>query len=295
MQNDPKRKRLILSAGLLLAVILLLAGGLPGLRLQPGESLHLIEWFFSAVDTSPAEISTPSSGDATFNTAALGDNTLTILIILFWLMLIFSIIYAIIDRKFRRELIRMFIGIALLVVILPKIAQSMTQFAAPVQTAEGANPALDANAFPTPPPFVQEPPAWVFVLANGLLFVVLFGGIYFVWRRFRPQPDAQSVIVREVKRALSGLEAGGDLRDVVTTCYAQMCQGLQESRRVQRKQAMTPREFEDHLARAGIASAHITQLTRLFESVRYGARTTTQTMEHEAAQCLQAILQDYAQ
>ncbi|MCB9134093.1 MAG: DUF4129 domain-containing protein [Anaerolineales bacterium] len=295
MQNNTKRKRVILSAGWLLAVILMLAGGLPRLRLQPGESLHLIEWFFSAVNTSPVEVPTPSSEGTGFNATSLGDNTLTLLIILFWLMLIFSTIYAIIDRKFRRELIRMFIALALFVVLLPKIVQSMTQFAAPVQTAEGANPALDPNAFPTPPPFVQEPPAWVFILVNGLLLVVFFGGTYFAWKKFHPRPDAQSVIVREVKRALSDLEAGGDLWDVVTTCYAQMCQGLQESRRIQRKQAMTPREFEDHLARVGIASTHISQLTRLFESVRYGARTTTQTMEHEAVQCLQAILQDYVQ
>jgi hypothetical protein len=35
---------------------------------------------------------------------------------------------------------------------------------------------------------------------------------------------------------------------------------------------------------------HIQQLTRLFESVRYGAKTPDETQENLAVECLQAIV-----
>jgi hypothetical protein len=72
-----------------------------------------------------------------------------------------------------------------------------------------------------------------------------------------------------------------------------MCQGLQSGQNLPRKKNMTPREFESYLAEAGIHSDHIQQLTRLFEGVRYGAKTTDSITENHAKYYLQTILQTY--
>jgi hypothetical protein len=57
---------------------------------------------------------------------------------------------------------------------------------------------------------------------------------------------------------------------------------------------MTPREFEQHLAEAGLGDDHIRRLTRLFESVRYGSNIPTKAEEEEALSCLNAIAEAYA-
>ena len=297
--SEHKRKRTLLTLllGLLLGAMLLLAGGLPNLRFQPGRSLNLLDWFLSQLVSENAtgfpEI-TIEPGRSSF-LPELGEGLLKSIIIFFWLMLIFSIVYAIISPKLRRELVRMFALILVLVVILPQIAKNLTQLheTAAMEGLPGFS--LGENTFPVPPPFIQDPPGWFFAIVNVLLMLVFFGGIYFMWRRLRPNSEAHAVVVKEVKRALSDLEAGLEMKDVVIACYAKMCQGLQESRHIKRKQAMTPREFENHLAHAGIANTHIQQLTRLFEGVRYGAKPTDKAAEHEAKQCLQAILQVYSE
>jgi len=138
-----------------------------------------------------------------------------------------------------------------LVILLPYIAkrlvmqQRLSEGEAPGELALGDVPLIET------PSFIQQPPEWLFILVNFLLLGLLFVGIYFVWQRFRPKSDAQAVVVRQVRRALSDLEAGLGLRDVVIACYLEMCQGLQKSQRIKRKKDMTPREFEEHLASAG--------------------------------------------
>jgi hypothetical protein len=154
---------------------------------------------------------------------------------------------------------------------------------------------LEEPALPEPPTYLENPPEWLIVGINLLLLAGLFGGIYALWRRLRPKSEAHAVVVTEVRRALTRLDAGGELKDVVIDCYARMVQGLEKRRRVKRHQAMTPREFEAYLADSGIASNHIHQLTELFELARYGARPANRETERKATQCLQAILEVYGE
>lgn len=78
-------------------------------------------------------------------------------------------------------------------------------------------------------------------------------------------------------------------------CYLKMNQVLQEQQGIERQKAMTPREFERHLTAVGLTNEHIRQLTRLFESVRYGANAPGQQEEQEALACLSAIVKSYGQ
>jgi hypothetical protein len=297
-QSRHKKILLVLLLGISMGAMLLLASGLPNLRFQPGKSLNLLDWLLArltSVETiDQIELGTDTRGENSSDVLTqLGEGILRSVIVVFWLMLIFSIVYAIVSPKFRKELVRMFAMIFPLMILLPYIAKRLAmQQRLSGEEAPGELMLGDATLIETPS-FIQQPPEWLFILVNFLLLGLLFVGIYLVWWRFRPKSDAHAVVVRQVRRALLDLDAGLGLKDVVIACYSRMCQGLQQSQRIHRKQDMTPREFEDHLASAGIASAHIQQLTRLFEGVRYGAKASDATAELEAKECLQAILQAY--
>ena len=56
---------------------------------------------------------------------------------------------------------------------------------------------------------------------------------------------------------------------------------------------MTPREFEQYLAKSGLRTEDIQRLTRLFESVRYGDKSPGKREEKEAVDCLNAIVRAY--
>jgi hypothetical protein len=63
-----------------------------------------------------------------------------------------------------------------------------------------------------------------------------------------------------------------------------------ERQGLRREYAMTPAEFAVRLENAGLPREPVRRLTRLFESARYGARTSTQDDIDEAVDCLTSIL-----
>ncbi len=72
-----------------------------------------------------------------------------------------------------------------------------------------------------------------------------------------------------------------------------MSQLLSEGRDVPFPGAMTAREFERQLRRAGVHDSHVPQLSRLFEEVRYGGRESGPQEEREAVECLRAVQRAY--
>ena len=291
------RNFLILVLLLTLAAMVLLGSGVSGLQFEEGRELNLLDWFLAQLEYSGPTVDpglTQQPGSPIFSLET-GEGILRLVILSFWLFLIFSIVYAIISPDYRKELFRGLLLILLVVWLLPLIANNLNQRADARQGAE-----MDAGSYilgeptlPNPPAFIQDPPGWIFLLVNISLFLLLAAGIYGIWRRLRRKPGTQAVIVNEIRRALVDLERGGDLENVVITCYAEMCAHLDKRPRVQRRAAMTPREFETHLAKAGISNVHIHQLTDLFEQVRYGAKRPDSVSESDARTFLNAILRTY--
>jgi hypothetical protein len=68
-----------------------------------------------------------------------------------------------------------------------------------------------------------------------------------------------------------------------------MCHTVNRRMGLQRERAMTPREFEQRLVDIGLPSQPVSQLTRLFEAVRYGSREPSQLDEKMAVNCLSEI------
>jgi hypothetical protein len=147
------------------------------------------------------------------------------------------------------------------------------------------------------PGFVSQPPEWVVIIVSLVLAAVIVALIWLMLRRRRTaQPvDQARQVAAEAEEALAELQAGGDLRDTVMRCYSEMSEVLSRTSGLARRGSMTPREFEQFLIGAGVRDAHIQRLTRLFEAVRYGGRTTGERERREAIDCLTAIVRDHGQ
>ena len=212
-QNHHRIQLSILIA-LMITAVVLLAGGFSGLRLKSGEPIHLLDWILAQLasqnlgELPEYEIETGGSGIwYQLNSTLRGS-----IIVIFWLILSFSLIYAIISPEFRRELVRVFFLLLTLAVLLPYIARRITEQVNPTEgeMTSGEVP-IEGAQFPEPPLFVQQPPEWIFWVAKAVLILLLFTGIYMLWRYLRPKPDPQAVVARHVKKALSELESGNVL------------------------------------------------------------------------------------
>lgn len=166
---------------------------------------------------------------------------------------------------------------------------------------ETASPALPESGaldnLPPPPVFTPPdiPPWQVYLVTFGLLaalFAVGWG--LWTWRKrlealraaVRPLDD----LVAVARASLDALARGQDAEDAILRCYARMSAVVERKRGLARQVAMTPAEFAQRLEQAGLPSEAVQRLTRLFESVRYGARRAQASEIDEAAACLTAIL-----
>ncbi len=274
----------LLQLGLAVLIIVLLSAGLAKLRFQPGKEFNILAYllqqlrgFRTAAAPGPIEEGAPTN----------------LWVPIFWFMLLFSIAFAIISPQYRRFLLRLLITAVCLSVLLGLLMDR--PWLGNESSNSGAGGAAEQTEvdFPDPPNLITNPPTWLLVVADVILGLLFVGIIWVLWRLLRPKPDTQTLLVREAELALTGLTTGGDLKNVVMRCYVRMSQVLRQSRNIERNQAMTPREFEIHLAEIGLRDEHIRRLTRLFEGVRYGARPSSGSAEREAIDCLQAIVQTY--
>ncbi len=133
---------------------------------------------------------------------------------------------------------------------------------------------------------------WLFsLLISGLIVGI---GTYVWWWRRRPQPDstAEEHPAADIARdALTRLDAGEQLENVILSAYRAMQQTIGETRHIRRKAAVTPREFSTQLANDRILPAPaVDTLTRLFEQVRYGVYTASAQDEQRARIALAAIV-----
>ena len=136
----------------------------------------------------------------------------------------------------------------------------------------------------------QQSPQWLAFLL-GLVIVLLLAWIAWrAWKR-RRNPHPLHWLEDEAQAALDDLQGGADLSNVILRCYDQMCRAVSQQRGVQRKESMTPREFERRLAELGLPAGAVAQLTRLFEAARYSTHPAGETEKQQAVDSLSAILQ----
>lgn len=127
------------------------------------------------------------------------------------------------------------------------------------------------------------------IVTGFLLLLLVIAAGWLLWRRLHPPSLLLEQIGTQAEAALEELRSGGNFRNTILRCYAEMCQVLNRERGIQRDRGMTPREFEQHLQQAGLPAEPVRRLTRLFERVRYGATEPLPEEEREAFACLEDI------
>ena len=138
-----------------------------------------------------------------------------------------------------------------------------------------------------------SPPEW-FIFAASLAVAILIiaplvGAAWFLWQRRRRREVGLERLAQEAQAALTAIQSGADLRNAVIRCYVEMARIVREQRGISRDSARTTTEFAADLEGAGLPGEDVRRLTRLFESVRYGAKPTGEDEEREAVAALTAI------
>jgi hypothetical protein len=285
------KTRLLILLGLTFVALMLLSSGLGGLDFRAARSLPF------SVDLPLRE------QQAVPQMEFLGTIWRTVVAIF---LLVFVPIFAYVlikSPEVRREVFKRILTAALLLLFfyillsrLQRTPQPLRVESSPLRST--AMPLPTATAVPAAPPLAAEPPQWLVFAITALLVIPILAAFWFFWRRSGPalqppQPEEATLVAGEAHEALRSLQAGQDVRDTVLRCYLDMSRVLSERRAIRREQGMTPREFEQRLATAGVRDEHIRRLTQLFEQIRYGGRAPGEAEEAEAVACLTAIVEAY--
>ena len=266
-------------------VMLLLATGLHDVQFAPGRSLQPDET--TSIETS-IEATVQEIVDIPFWKQAL-----------FWILLIsmIALVASMLSPEMRKWLFRTLIGVLSTVLMVYYLAKQGTLNLFNFAAGMGDDAAAAAEDLPPIAPFSPpDVPPWATYLISIsviLALLLLAWGLSRWWKRFsRPKPDSASLddLAAIARSSLDDLEAGQDWDDVIVGCYARMSEAVNRRRGIFRTQATTPAEFAQRLERAGLPGDAVRRLTRLFEAVRYGGRSSSQKEINEAVSCLTAIL-----
>jgi len=219
---------------------------------------------------------------------------------LFWglLFLIVLLIASVLSPELRKRLIRTFLIFAVSIWTFFYLLDNNLLNLPDLTADAGAGLAESAaeEVLPIPPFTPPDLPNWVSYLISLVIISMLIAmawGFSRWWQRIsnmRPSPKALVDLAAIAKSSLDDLTAGGDWEDVIVASYARMSEVISRKRGLNRGVAMTPAEFARRLERAGLPGRPVRRLTRLFESVRYGAKSSSQDEIDEAVSCLTDIL-----
>jgi hypothetical protein len=216
------------------------------------------------------------------------------------LLLFVALFVSLLSPEMRKRLLRQFfrlIASVLLIYYLLKLKPDLLAGLFPDLALgfEQPNP-LDEGI---PQPTFQPPQISGWLSFFITLGIVLLSAI-FIWRISRwwvlrketshaPHPlDEIAEVARDSLRELSSGQ--GSAQDKIIQCYADMSRVVVARRGLHREYAMTASEFAARLEKAGLPREPVNRLTHLFESVRYGVRTSAQAEVDEAVACLTSIL-----
>lgn len=301
-QKDlPRRLKSISSTSYLvlmsvaIIVLIAMAGSLSQITLQPGDQKLFQQFMYWLSQQFSFDFTqAPLGGDG-------GEMWIFLFRILFISMLIglpLAVVYFIISPEFRRQVLRKMAVWLPIVILLYMIAtrERDEQPRTPGRPGLGMEfPDImggDPGIFEDLQKILQSPPLWLTVLSSFVLALVLaliiIGVIHIVWLSRQPPP--LQILAETAQHTIHQVRSGDNFANAVIRCYAEMSQTLNASCGIQRHATMTPREFEVFLAEFGLPSEPVRQLTRIFETVRYGDKTPRNEDEATAIASLQAIV-----
>jgi hypothetical protein len=271
---------------LIMSAVIGLASSLHNVHFQPGRPFSL---------DAPAASAPLLSVPQTISTTPLWK------VLLFWLAFVINLVLFILllppelRKRLLLQMIRFALGVlAIILALRYHLIQLPLLEAEPAQPASG--PATGQAAGAAYPEFVPPhvTPWLAFLISFSVLCVALLLAwlAYRVWLRAGAHRSSDLDLIGAIARSsLGDIAAGREWRDVIIQSYVRMGEAVSLRRGLQRSHAATPREFAEKLEKAGLPAHAVQRLTRLFESVRYGARPSSQADVNEAVACLDSILQ----
>ncbi|MBN2004605.1 MAG: DUF4129 domain-containing protein [Anaerolineae bacterium] len=295
MQDRNKYRVLVVASAAVVATVIL-AAGISKMALSPG--LPWETWM--KLLFGDMGIQRPTGVPSLLSGQGLVD-ALRVMFLGLMLLIPVLIVAMIFSPDLRKKALRMFVQALFFVLVALVLFRSgaLDSFGMMTQNMQelfsDQLPEGEITPLEDMPEFTPAPPAWAiwvasFVLA-ALFFALVAGVGWSFWRnrieRYRPLRK----LAKDAQEALDALESGADLRNTVIRCYHDMSEAVKAQRGIQRERAMTPREFESRLMAQGMPETAVRQLTRLFESVRYGALEPGDRDVDQAVTCLSAIVE----
>lgn len=288
---DRNRRWTLLLAGLAILAMVLVAAGLSNLELLPGRLPPRVEV------PAESEAARPPSFRSELISVIVA--VMGVLTVVFLVLFIFYLLFSDDSKK------RLLIGLGLLFWLVLLYILSRANPPPPEEVQPTPLPTLGPTvAAPTALPsgadapivdLVMRPPVWLVWLGAVVLALLAIGALagiaWLIWAQGQRTTTPLEQLAREAEQALGALEAGADINDTIMRCYLEMSEILKRERGIVRQEAMTPREFARALRGTGLPQERVTQLTGLFEKVRYGASTPDEGEERQAVLCLEAVVE----
>lgn len=245
---------------------------------------------FAPQGTEESEV-VPPGRSLDWQQATVEDN------ILVWTLIavIVALIGVLLSPELRKQMLKMFLRVALIVATVLFLSRNYGDRLFAPESEPVGGPAAPGMSAPLPvfePPEVSSSFSYLVSFVVALFWLVLIWVVYRLWMRFR-QPKSNSTLdefARIARSSLDQLSSGQNSSDVIINCYLRMSDVVSDKRSLQRLPAMTPHEFAIRLEQAGLPGDAVKRLTRLFETVRYGDRTSGPKDVNEAVSCLNTIL-----
>ena len=272
---------LVLSATVI--ALMLLANALRSLPLSPGRSLRLDFSWLRRFDTYEGQV------NAEWLFVAI-----RLLVIIAFALFPIAVVVALLDPALRRRVLRGLLMLGLLLLAIQAL-QNLEWEAQEIEIPEDAagEEEVLTEGWTPPPEVFTAPDSWIVgVVSFGIAVLLLaaIGGIgWLLWRRDR-EAAPLPLLAREAEIALDALYEGGELREIIIRCYAEMERVVAATRGLRRQGAMTAREFEAQLLRLGLPPAPVDGLVQVFEAARYGMRTPATAEQERAIASLEAII-----
>ena len=288
MRSISTRKNIVLLVSLLALVLLvLLASGLRGFKLGLGTPF---------VWENEEGLAVPVQNVDGNSRPSLWERSISFFAIGLWIVLFLFLF----SPGLRKRLLKLLLNIGLTILVLSYLYENQI-ISMPFlgETLENAGGQMESGAGEVISPSTFVPPdessALSYVITLGMVFVFAVSAWYLVriWMRLRAErttSDPLPNLAAIARASLRDLSDGHDWEGVIQECYVRMSDAVSRNRGIIRQDAMTTGEFARRMEEAGLPAAPVQRLTRLFETVRYGAKKSSPTDINEAVSSLNAVL-----
>lgn len=278
-QNTIRRWPILLAASITMGCVTLLAIGINELELKPGQPLVVGGLQGDSAAGLFSQIRAP---------AALMSLFASVLRIGVLLLLPFAVVHFLRSAEARKRVLAQLaylIVFALAVLSLSRSFKPQSVLKPPLPAAGINTPADGISGLDLAP----DAPRWLVTTFSLLTATAIAFGGYQLVRRSR-KPTTPPVLAQEAQLALSEIEAGTDLENVILRAYYQLCLVTRNRRGLRRAAYQTAREYGADLQQNGMPPESLRELTRLFEKARYGSQPLDKQDELAAINALRAIL-----